>query len=197
METWKPIAGYEGLYEISDHGNVKSLPKIIGSGKSYISKEKILKPHYDTNGYVVFNLCKTEGRKIKKTRKAHRLVALAFIPNPLNKGQVNHINGIKTDNRVENLEWCTGSENNLHKFRVLKFPKPKWGRGRSGILNGKSRPVVQFDLNNNYVREWVSASVVKREIGYCNDKIRRCCNGGSKEAFGYIWKYKDQLNATN
>lgn len=113
-EVWKPIPGYEGLYEVSNYGNVKSIPRVIkrSDGKNYTIKvEKILKFQVDEDGYYRYEL--NNAGHVFKTF-SHRLVALAFIPNPLNKPFVNHINGIKNDNRVENLEWCTDKENKKH-----------------------------------------------------------------------------------
>src|SRR4051812_7731007 len=113
MEQWKDIQGYEGCYQISDIGNVKSLSRErFGNGRQTgITKERILKFNKDTSGYNVVKLYKNGS---KKCPKAHRLVAKAFIPNPNNKGEINHINGVKTDNRLTNLEWCTHTENIRH-----------------------------------------------------------------------------------
>lgn len=125
IEIWKPIKNYEGLYEVSNFGNVKSVFRY----------KKKLKNVLD-NGYFYVGLYKN-----KKSNKiaAHILIAKAFIPNPENKPQINHINCIKTDNRIENLEWCTAKENTIHalKNNLLIIPK--------GELNGMSK------LNNESV----------------------------------------------
>ena len=113
-EKWKDIIGYEGFYQVSNLGNVKSLFRIIQTGNNKRSvKEKILKSNINRYGYVMVTISKF-GKLY--THSVHRLVALAFISNPLNKPQINHINGIKTDNYLDNLEWNTVSENNQHSF---------------------------------------------------------------------------------
>lgn len=121
-EIWRDIIGYEGYYQVSDCGNVKSLDRVVGNGKTY--KSKILTLRKNIYGYCVVYLsknCKVE------TKNVHRLVALSFIDNPHNKPQVNHINEIKHDNKVNNLEWMTSKENTNHgtgiKRKSLKLMK--------------------------------------------------------------------------
>jgi hypothetical protein len=109
MEIWKSIKGYEGIYEISNYGRVSSLPR------KYLPKGKILDYGVNNIGYPRVNLCKNG--KVKPYL-VHRIIAKAFIPNPNNKPQINHINGIKTDNRLENLEWTTQSENVIHAYKI-------------------------------------------------------------------------------
>lgn len=132
-EIWKPVVGYEGLYEVSNFGNVRSLDRKVMKGHYLISKKgQDLKLHIDKYGYQFVQLRKSiDGKSKKENIKVHRLVAKAFISNPLNKDFVNHINGLKTDNSSVNLEWCTSSENNKHAYR-LGLKKIRKGESQSG-----------------------------------------------------------------
>ena len=140
MEIWKKINEFEN-YEISNLGNVKSLSRLVKNGEGIFrkTKEKILKNQISKTGYYVVDLkcnCK------RKTFKIHRLIAIHFIENKYNKGFVNHINGIKTDNNINNLEWCTIKENNYHAQQIgLK--------NDSGVNNSKSK----ININDvNFIR---------------------------------------------
>ena len=127
MEIWKDIKGYEKMYQISNLGNVKSLKR------KYCRNDKILKQAINKKGYKICALNKN--RKIK-SYIVHRLIALSFIKNEFNKPQINHKNGIKTDNRIENLEWCTNSENQLHAYKI-------------GLSNRKGENHTQNKLKNS------------------------------------------------
>lgn len=146
-EIWKDITGYEGLYQVSNFGRVKSIERVSiqKNGKNRFVKERILKPQPDTK-YIVFGLSK-DGKSNKNY--LHRIIANAFIPNPENKLCINHINGIKYDNRISNLEWCTVKENNNHAFDngLQKKGKEHHYYGKKGGNCNNSKKVI--DLNTN------------------------------------------------
>jgi hypothetical protein len=183
-ELWRPIDPYDGLYEVSSFGNVRSLDRrvLCRFGKYRVSKGKTL-ILFTIKGYHYVNL---NDKKIKQFQ-VHRLVAIAFIPNPKNKPQVNHINGIKNDNRVENLEWATPSENELHSYRVLGKTPNKNSLGKFNGAHAKSIPVVQMTLGGRFVRTWTCAKEVERVLGYNSSNIRACALGISKSSNGFKW----------
>ena len=169
-EIWKDIPNYEG-YQVSNLGRVKSLERIDARGNRLL-KEKILKPQINDSGYYRIQLQK---QSIKKTCRVHRLVWEAFngqIPEGL---QVNHINEVKTDNRLSNLNLMTAKENT------------NWGSRNERI----SKPVLQFTLDNILVKEFLSTIQIERELGFSCGNIVNCCKGRYKTAYGYIWKYKE------
>lgn len=146
-EIWKDINDFESFYQISNYGRVKSLSKIVRNSKtknsSRVIDEKILKERYRKNGrgcYLSVQLCKYG---IKKSLQVHRLVANAFISNPMNKPCVNHINGNKKDNRVDNLEWCTYSENQKHAIETGLF-KDKCENNPMAKLKNTDIPNIRY-----------------------------------------------------
>lgn len=123
LQLWADIPGYEGLYQINSIGEVRSLPKIrLIRNKQQFYSMRLLKAAPTNNGYLIVSLWKNG--EIKRCH-IHRLIAETFIPNPLNKEQVNHINGVKSDNRIENLEWATQSENTIHAFKNGLIPQKR------------------------------------------------------------------------
>jgi hypothetical protein len=186
-QVWKPVKDYELLYEVSSLGHVRSLSRTVTCryNKTRIHKGKLLKPIY-VKGYGKINLFKNN---IIKQFSIHRLVANAFIPNPKNKPQVNHINGNKADNRVKNLEWCTSSENELHSYNVLG---KIGGKPYLGKLNGdhsKSIPIIQFTMDGGKIKTWSCAAEVERSLGFNAINIRACALGISKSSNGFKWVY--------
>ena len=183
-EIWKDVVGFEGLYKVSSTGLVKRLQRAIyqtnnGTIYKHLFKEKIRKQVIDRHGYLTVQLHKN---KSVKHCTVHRLVALAFIPNPENKSTVNHKNGIKTDNRVENLEWNTHSENVQHSYKTgLKIQA-------KGLNSKSSIPISQFTLDGTWIRDWANAYEVQREMGYRRNNISSCVTGKKKSASGFIWK---------
>lgn len=169
IESWKDIEGYEGIYQISNLGRVKSLRNDI-----------ILKNRIGSRGYC--EVCLQHNRKVTQS-KVHRLVANAFIPNPNNYSLVNHKDEDKTNNRVDNLEWCNSKYN------------CNYGTRNERISKNKIRPkVIQKDKNNNIIKIWNGFTIIEKELGYSKTYIWECCNKKYNMAYGYFWEYLDNSN---
>jgi hypothetical protein len=167
MEIWKPIKDFP-KYEVSNLGRVKSYMK---------EKPAILAGGFDKDGYHIILLYNEKGRF---TKRVHRLVAEAFIPNPEVKAQVNHLNGKKADNKVDNLEWATTSENVKHAFDT--------GLKTSQFQEGK-RPVKQINLKTNeLIRVYESAKATIKD-GFHRQSVGRVCRGERPHHKGYGWQY--------
>lgn len=177
MEVFVEIKGIRGRYEVSNMGNVRSLNR---------SKPILMKQYVDFQGYKTIFFHKGDGDY--KVHKVHRLVAIAFIPNPENKCCVNHKNGVKTDNREENLEWCTHSENQIHKFKVLGH-KIHW-TGKFGVSNSKSKAVIQCTMDGDVVAEYGGVHEAARITGFNRGAIGNCCRGIANHHKGFKWKFK-------
>lgn len=168
MEQWKDVKGYEGLYQISNEGRVKSL------NYKRMGIEKVMRPQKDKNGYLIIHFCKNG---IHYNHKIHRLVAEAFIVNPNNSTEVNHINENKDDNRAENLEWCN-RKYNMNYGTIIQRKRDKL-----------TKPILQLTTDGILIKEWNGAKEIQRETSYFQSNISRCCNGLQKTAYGYKWKY--------
>ncbi len=173
-EIWKDIEGYED-YKVSNLARVKSLK---------FGKERILKQGIDNHGYPVVTLC----NGTQKNFKIHRMVAIAFIPNPCNKPEVNHKWGNKLDNRATELEWATKSENQLHAYKIGLIKPPMLGK--FGKEHPKSRSISQYSLDGKYIDEYESQQEAYEKTGINNRDISLVCSGKLKTAGGYIWKFK-------
>ena len=175
-EEWRDVVGYEGLYQVSSEGRVKSLERKLPHwrGGEQIKKERILKPGADRGGYL--RVCLYAGGK-QKMFAVHRLVCQAFHDNPDNKPEVNHVNEDKTDNRACNLEWSTRRENNNHGTRNTRAAK------------ALSKPVGQYTRDGELVKIWPSTMEVQRQTGFSQGHICKAANGKCKQAYGFRWKY--------
>jgi hypothetical protein len=207
-EIWKDIPWYDWHYQVSSIGRVKSLERTVlrKDGKlHYYSKWRILRCSLDKDWYIK---CTLTINSIKKSYFAHRIVITAFIPNPENKSTVNHKNWIRNDNRLENLEWATVSENALHAFRELwrihnmlwrkwKLSPMFWRRWkdshmfwRTWKLNWRSKHTQQLDLNWKIIWEFGSANIASRITNISIWNITSCCKWKKANAWWYMWRYK-------
>ena len=164
-EVWKPVVGYEGLYEVSNLGMVRS-------------RRCLLSQQTNNFGYKTVMLYKN-GKPKRMT--IHRIVANAFIPNPLNYSQINHIDENKENNCVSNLEWCTPSTNNL------KYHKNHPNLRRNGKRKGLR--VQQLSFDGTLIKEWDNARQVFLKTGMSDWSVSQCCRGIWKTAYGYKWQY--------
>ena len=165
MEEWKDIDEYEGLYQVSNLGRVKSLK---------FGKERILKPDTILNGYLRVQLWKNS-KGIRYL--VHRLVAQAFIDNPDKLPMINHKDENPSNNCVDNLEWCT------HKYNI------NYGTCIQRMSEKISKTVYQYTMDGEIVAEYPSTMEVERQLGYAQSHISQCCNGKRKTANGFIWRY--------
>lgn len=164
-EIWKDVKDYEGLYQVSNYGNVKR-----------IKDNYIFKQNKNSRGYRIITFTKN---KKEKSVSVHRIVAETFISNPNNLSQINHIDGDKMNNKVDNLEWCTQSENMKHAYKT-------------GLEIKKGKKVKQYDLEGNYIKTWNKMNEAEKEMNITHGKISQVCRGKQKTAYGYIWRYCDE-----
>lgn len=176
-EVWKDIPGYEGRYQVSDMGRVKSLARVVSCGTwNKSQKERVLKPGL-CKGYKQVVLCK-DGKR--EPRTVHRLVAQAFLENSDGKPQINHKDGDKENNRASNLEWATCSENNLHRRRVLNG-----GGGKP------ARAVINLDTGRLYPSVTAAAKATGQDLM----GVLQVCKGRRNTAGGYRWAYAEEVEA--
>lgn len=182
-EVWIDIAGYEGLYQVSNLGRIQSLPRVnLCVNRKYVRKGKVLKGMSDKDGYLYVLLSK-EG--VQRKFLIHRLVAKHFIPNPQNFPQVNHRNEVVDDNRLENLEWCDCVYNIRYGTGIKR--RAKLQTNKHG-----AKAVLQFTLDGEFVREFPSTMEIVIVYGFRQSHINECCLGKAKSSYGYVWKYKDK-----
>ena len=190
IESWIDIKEYEGLYQVSDLGRVRVLDRMKHCGQlngkevHRIQRGHILKEWITPDDY-----CQV-GLTIDKKRQCllvHRLVAAAFVPNPLNLPEVNHVKSNRRDNRASQLEWVDRPANILHSYRAGY----KTGRlkGKSGKDVPASRAVLQCDLTGKVVKEWESITDANKIGGFCSPNIIKVAKGRQRKHKGFIWKY--------
>lgn len=192
-EIWKEIPGFEGYYEASTEGNIRSIDRVINCpwGKRYPAKGKRKSICAFRTGYLYVNLYK-EHKYYKKS--VHRLVALTFIPNPDDKPCIDHIDGDRANNKVSNLRWCTRKENANNPITVKRLAEACRSESRNKKLSESTRkrakPVIQLSLSGKPIKEWRSAIIASKELNICRTSIYLCIHGKRKYAGGYLWKYK-------
>lgn len=176
-EVWKDIGGYEGIYQVSSLGNVRSLNRvdIISDERKFNRKGIMLKFKLCRKGYHRVQLYKNHKGK---HCNVHRLVAIEFIPNLNNLAQVNHINGDKSDNSVNNLEWITNEDNMKHGIE-------------NNLMNfgHRATKVNQFSMDGEFIKSYPSMSQAHRDTGISNGGISMCAKGEYTHSGGFIWRY--------
>lgn len=177
-EIWKEVKGYDKRYMVSNLGRVKATPNEYPHlGGIRHTKEKILKPMFCKHtGYYHINLFKRDGTRKQTT--VHRIVAETFIPNVNNLPFVNHKDEVKTNNNVNNLEWCTPKYN------------MEYSHIRARHISAVSIPVEQYDFDGNLIETYKSSAEAGRALKVCPSSIHLCCKGKIGSVRGFLWKYK-------
>lgn len=176
QEIWKDILGYEGLYQISNLGRVKSLARYDAIGRKV--RGRILKCQSNPDGYLNITIGRGEN---KKTFLVHRLVAMHFVPNPLNLPEINHKDVNVTNNKANNLEWCDRIYNAKYDNAHLKTAEKN------------KKPVIQMDLEGNAIKKWNSIKEAGMAVNIPDTNIKACCKKQKYRhtAGGYKWKYAE------
>lgn len=188
-ERWKDIIGYEGLYQISDWGRIKSLYRKVD--KTHVYNTRILKPCKDKDGYLFVYLCKNGKQKYIRI---HQLVGKYFVPNPDNKPIFDHIKPVTKEycnNHYTNLQPITYSDNIKRAYDLGR--KVVKNNPKRGTDNPRAKRIIQFDLNMNKIKEWDYIGQITKHLGYLHGNIIACCKGRYKQAYGYIWRYYEEV----
>lgn len=177
-EIWKDVVGFEGLYKVSNLGNVKSI-NYRGHGFA-----RLLIPKVNNCGRLWVEL---RNSGVKKQMLIHRLVGEAFIPNPQNLPQINHKDENPKNNNVENLEWCTG----LYNIRYTHDRHPERAKKPRVLKNRpmRTRKIVQLSIDGKPIKTWENSRIIFRETGMHQWSITQCCDGVRKKAYGFKWQY--------
>lgn len=189
-EVWRDVPGWEDLYQVSSLGCVRSKDRLVRvnvfgkrEGIRIIrgrAIKSILHNGWTHHPEYMVSLSR-EGKSVKMY--VHRLVAMAFIPNPNNLPCINHKDENSLNNVVTNLEWCDSSYNNAYGTRVERVAK-------SNRKNRRCKPVIQYTVQGEYIREWSSVNEIERELGFSEGSISYCCKFNGNQSHGYKWRYK-------
>ena len=180
-EEWKPVRNYEGLYEVSNLGRVKSLGRTVWNGRGcYKIPERILKAGTFKNGYLYVNLWK-DGKM--KHYTIHRLVGQAFVENPMGYTELNHRDENKLNNRADNLEYCSRSYNNTYNGRHKKVGKK--------IAEKQKKAVFSVDRETGLIMFWESIKEASETLDIDHSSITKCCQGKMKSCGNHYWFYAD------
>ena len=186
-EVWRDITGYEGLYQVSNKGNIYSVERIGANGRKFGGVT--LKPRYTRDGYLQVSLCKNGKIKNKYT---HRLVAEAFIPNPKSFLEINHLDEVKDNNELSNLEWCDSSYNNNYGTRIRRIAQKNYKKVRA--VNVETGEVIIY-----------SSATEARNKGFAIGAVSEACRGSYKSGTGKLigdghlykghqWSYEQKEN---
>lgn len=178
-EEWKGIPGYEGLYQASNLGKIRSLPRLVSvkDGRIRRCSGRVLSPSTVVGGYQSATLCDERGQR---TFRVHRLVAMAFLPNPENLPEINHKDRNTSNNCVDNLEWCTRLYNARYDGGVER---------RAAAYN---KPIRQLTMDGRVVKEYISAKDASTQTGIGRTGISRAARGVMHQAGGFKWQYMDK-----
>lgn len=189
-EIWKDVVGYEGLYQVSNLGRVRSLDReheVTRNGLTFICPYggKVLTQHPRQHGYMCVQLYGRGGHKKRglRTVSVHRIVAEAFIPNPDGLPEVNHKDEDKSNNRADNLEWMSHIDNSHYGTAIER-------RVRT-VMNTPRRTVGQFTKDGQIIQTYISLADMARKTGYGKPEVLMCIQGKSMTSHGYVWKYLD------
>ena len=183
-ETWKDIVGFEGLYKVSDKGRVYSVERVSSRGRRYGGR--MLKPKYGGKGYPQVNLHKNG---MSKTKSVHRLVAEAFIPNPENSPQVNHIDEVKDNNEVSNLEWGAREHNLNYRTQIERSAQARSKKVRA--VDAETGEVLTFNSLTEVGRNGYNTSAVSKACrGTYKARTGKLVGGDGRTYKGYRWSYE-------
>ena len=183
-EVWKDIEGYEGIYQVSNLGRVRSLDRIciMKNGRKRLHKGRIMAFFVGHDGYLIVKLC---AKSSKVSYRVHRLVANAFIHNPDNLPLVNHKDENKTNNVASNLEWCTQKYNVNYGTTIARLSASHRNHPKL------SKPIEQYTMDGHFVTSYPSSKEAQRQTGIHAVDIALCCRGIYSQSGGYHWKYKE------